>query len=311
MKSNKIKNIFLGKYTFKSIIQRIKKKLILCLEGMIHLNKSNQLKEHINHWITYRYLKRKYKDVLMNTSIYQGSGEYSNKVWWCWLQGEEQAPELCQACLDSLRHHIKDKEIVIITEINMWDYVSFPDYIKKKYDRGIITRTHFSDLLRLELLIQHGGTWIDSSVFCTGEGKDIFDNPLFVYQNFKRGDDAIEASNWLISSEKNNPILCATRDLLYKYWEKNDSLLHYFIFHFFFKIATEKYQEEWKRMNSFSNLPPHVLQFEIFDTYSQERIKQIKRMSDFHKLSQKVILPSNIEGSYYEYIVNRQWKKED
>ncbi|MCU7207420.1 capsular polysaccharide synthesis protein [Turicibacter sp. GALT-G1] len=311
MKNNKIKNLFLGKYTFKSIIQKIEKKFIFRLDRMIYYNKSKQLQEHINHWTTYRFLKRKYKEVLNNTPIYQGSGEYSNKVWWCWLQGEDQAPELCQACLDSLRYHLKDKEIIVITEINMWDYIEFPDYVIKKYNQGIITRTHLSDLLRLELLIQHGGTWIDSSVFCTGEGKDVFENPLFVYQNFKRGDEAIEASSWLISAEKNNPILCATRDLLYEYWKKNDILVHYFLFHFFFKMATEKYHEEWKRMHTFSNLPPHTLQFEILDIVSQERIKQIERMSDFHKLTQKLELPLNIKGSYYEYIVNRQWRIAD
>ena len=34
-------------------------------------------------------------------------------------------------------------------------------------DSGQITKTHLSDLLRLELLIRYGGTWIDATVFCT------------------------------------------------------------------------------------------------------------------------------------------------
>jgi hypothetical protein len=37
----------------------------------------------------------------------------------------------------------------------------------EKYQKKIIDNTHFSDLLRLELLIKYGGTWIDASVLVT------------------------------------------------------------------------------------------------------------------------------------------------
>ena len=104
-------------------------------------------------------------------------------MWWCWFQGEENAPDLCKKCLESLRKYLKDREIIVITEKNMYDYIDFPDFIKEKYNKGIITRTHLSDLLRIQLLIKYGGTWIDSTVLFTGFNdltKSYFDVPLFL-----------------------------------------------------------------------------------------------------------------------------------
>lgn len=42
--------------------------------------------------------------------------------------------------------------------------MKLPDYIVKKWEKGRIPADLFSDLLRLELLIRYGGTWIDSTV---------------------------------------------------------------------------------------------------------------------------------------------------
>ena len=38
----------------------------------------------------------------------------------------------------------------------------------EKWEKGRIPAAMFSDLLRVELLIKYGGTWIDSTVLCTG-----------------------------------------------------------------------------------------------------------------------------------------------
>ena len=45
-----------------------------------------------------------------------------------------------------------DKNIVILTNENINDYVQLPDYIVEKYDKGIIPKAHFSDAIRNELL---------------------------------------------------------------------------------------------------------------------------------------------------------------
>ena len=91
------------------------------------------------------------------------------KIWFCWLQGMENAPELVKVCHESLCKNIKDREIVVLTNENLSQYVHLPEYIERKHKKGIIPDAAFTDMLRLELLCKHGGAWIDSTVLCTGE----------------------------------------------------------------------------------------------------------------------------------------------
>lgn len=263
----------------------------------------SDLKEVNKNWIFCTYLKAKYKRFLANYKrIENKTHEYSDYVWWCWLQGEENAPDLCKACLRSIRTECPEKEIIVITENNYSDYVSFPDFIIEKYQKGLISKTHFSDLLRLQLLITHGGTWIDSTCYLTEKPDYIFDNPLFVFQNKERGDDSIMASNWLISSEKYNPILVLTRDMIFNWWKKHNHLYHYFFFHFFFHLACEFYKGEFNKTPFFSNLPCHVMQRELFNQFDQKRFEQIKKMSAVHKLTYK-FGNKEIAETIYEYLL--------
>lgn len=268
--------------------------------------KSEQQSVYLN-WFFYRIIKSRYKRYLNKLPIYKPTGEFSNKVWWCWFQGEENAPELNKACLQSLREKLTDREIIVITFDNYKDYTELPDYIINKFQKGIIPYPQFSDLVRLDLLLRHGGTWIDSSVLCTNYNKTFFDKNLFVFSNFMKADSSIVCSNWFITSEKNNPILLTTRDMLFKYWKDHNYLLHYYIFHFFFKMATEKYPDLWKAVPRFSNVPPHILQFELLEKYDKTRFEQIKGMSDFHKLNQKLDF-SNAKNTFYNKIIEKKGK---
>lgn len=161
------------------------------------------LKKTNKNWVIYTYLKKKYARFLKSYRPFRNEAhEYSNIIWWCWLQGEESAPPLCKACLESLRKNLPEKKIIVVTEGNFTDYAEFPPFIMKKYRKGIISRTHFSDLLRLELLLRHGGTWIDATVYCTGNPGYAFNRPLFVFKTNERNDNATAAQSWFISSEK-------------------------------------------------------------------------------------------------------------
>ena len=92
----------------------------------------------------------------------------SATVWFCWLQGLDDAPEIVKACYNSIKRNIPNREIKVIDAKNWKEYVELPDFIVKKWEKGRVPAALFSDLLRLELLIKYGGTWIDSTVLCTG-----------------------------------------------------------------------------------------------------------------------------------------------
>lgn len=301
----------------RKILNILHKEILDAYVSFLYIfSKKNFNKEQSNrilNWKWYVYLKRKYCKILnsfQNPEVLKN--EFVPKViWWCWLQGEENAPSLCRACLNSIRFNMPDYEVKIVTEKNMWSLISVPPYIKQKYEKGIIPRTQFSDILRTCLLIEHGGIWMDSTVLVTGNiPNGILKKPLFFFQNFGRGDEAICLSNWFISAEKEEPSLCYIRDLLLLYWKENNFLCHYFIYHLFFTMVCEKFPQIIKAVPRYSNLPPHILQGELFDKFTEERWHEIKQMSAFHKLTYKFDTSNvDLSGTFYEHILQEFGKR--
>lgn len=217
--------------------------------------------------------------------------ESSNKVWICWFQGIENAPVIVKKCYESVLKNMPDKELILLTDDNIKDYVQFPNYIQEKYEKGIITRTHMTDLLRLELLIRYGGMWLDATVFCSSP--DIpdyfFNSDLFFYQLLKPGRDGNSSyiSSWLMTAKTNNKILMATRDLCYAYWKENNDMWDYFLLHDFMAIVMEKYEDDWKRVIPRDNATPHELLLRLFESYDEKVWNAIKAQTPFHKLTYK------------------------
>ena len=231
-----------------------------------------------------------------------------NKIWVCWFQGLEDAPEIVKACYNSLKKNIRNREIVLITEENYKEYIEFPCFIQKKIDKGIIKGAEAADLLRLELLIKYGGTWIDATVFCSNDSvpEYMFDSNLFLFQCLKPGRDghATTISNWFITASSNNKFLMFTREMLYSYWKKKDELVYYFTFHVFFQICIELYPEEWEKVIPSCNAVPHILLLRLFEQYDDKVWNAVCSASPFHKLTYKFSEEEmKRNDSYYEKII--------
>lgn len=260
-----------------------------------------------------RKLRKKYQGFINQQMVEEAKKSSlprvrSNKVWVCWLQGMEHAPQLVQTCYRSLEEHMTDREIILLTEDNYRAYVQFPEHIQSKIDRGVITRTHMSDLLRLELLLNHGGTWIDATVLCTGSNIPAYmlDSDLFMFQNLKPGldGDSTRISSWFMTACTNHPILRLTRSLLYEYWKDHEDMVDYFLIHDFCELAIETYPEEWAKVVPFSNATPHILLLRLFEKYEEEMWTAVRTMTPFHKLTYKFEAGlAEKEDTYYSVLL--------
>ena len=258
-------------------------------------------------------LEKKYKneiDEFQSNYADNMPHDTSNKVWVCWFQGLDNAPDLVKKCYKSLKQNLTDREIILITNNKKSDYVKFLKFILDKWKSGQITHTHMTDLLRLELLIRYGGMWIDATVLCTSNRKKIpdyfFNSDLFLYQTLKPGRDgqAQPISSWLISAKTNNKILMMTRYLCYEYWKKNDELVDYFLFHDFVVIALEHNEESWKKIIPIDNAAQHMLLLRLFDKYDENIWRAIKSHTPFHKLTYKFEMDDMIKkDTYYKAII--------
>ena len=242
-------------------------------------------------YLSYKYLKEKYADVLSEPLECDAPSEKSDIIWICWFQGISNAPEIVKACVRSVRHYFKDKEIILLNNDNIANYIDVPPFIKEKVGKEI-SLTHFSDIVRVMLLNKYGGLWIDATTLCTSANfyKEIEKEPLFAYSNVdmvRRGFNPIVAESWFIHSFSNQKILLLTQKLLFAYWQREKRLINYFLFHLFFSLATERFKKEWGVVPVFSEVPPNVMGFELGDKFDKKRWRQFLGMSDFHKLSYK------------------------
>jgi mannosyltransferase OCH1-like enzyme len=261
------------------------------------------------------YLKNKYflTDIYNITPPILNQQIIENKVIWiCWLQGYDNANNIVKACIKSVREHSNGYDVILITEKNINSYVRFPDYIIKKYKKGLITRTHFSDLLRVLLLVNYGGVWLDATVFLTDNiPEKILKSELFMFKTSILGYDFLPASSWFIAAKKNNPILKKLLNVLLSFWEKEEEMPHYYLFHIALLLLI-KYDKEsielWEKILYKNNSEPHVLQSRLFYEFSDSLKDHIWQISFAHKLShyfssnREALLKK--EGTFYQYILS-------
>ena len=212
-----------------------------------------------------------------------------DKVWFCWLQGMEEAPELVRVCLESIRRNVTE-DVVVLDDKNYTEYVTLPEYIVEKYRKGRIPGALFSDMLRLELLIKYGGTWIDATVLASpraGESKlwkEIGESELFVYRYFRQG-RVIGTSNWFIHAKAGNRLLMDVRDMLYAYWRDYNCVVEYYIFHLFFGVAARRYPEMMARMPKGNSYHALLLRDNGHRMKDREWMDKLMANVPFHKLN--------------------------
>ena len=288
-----------------SILKIILKCIIIIITIDIIIKKEDDSINSINTGTKeYKYVKKRYGTFLDYLPFYNQTHNTSKNIFWCWLQGLEEAPKLYLSCLNSIRQNCQGYNIIIITNETINNYIHFPDYILEKYKKDYMSSTHFSDLIRLELLIKYGGTWIDASVLISKFDERFFDKDLFFFQERSGG---CVGSSWFITAEKGNPLLRATRDLLYEYWRTRNDLCNYFLLHLFIRLASDKYEKMLNNIPYFSNNPPHRLQWVLTHEYSEKEFNDILKDISVHKLTVKCGEPP--KNSFYNHIIDVYYPK--
>lgn len=261
----------------------------------------------------YKLMKKKYYKKCTAKRDWEESTKVQNSdtVWICWLQGIDDAPELVKTCVESIKKQLPQKNIVILNKDNIFEYIDMPKYIKNKWEAGIIGPAHFSDLIRLEILIKHGGYWIDATVLCT-DNKDFYEFdklPLFMFSFYYFGfnPEIMELNNWFIKSETNNNILCLIREFMYEYWKDYNRAVDYFVFHIFMTLAVQYYEEEYLKMPIVSQVNSHVLATYIFDEFDEVKYNLLAKRCGIHKLSTRFDTDKmKDKNTFYDVLIKKR-----
>lgn len=226
-----------------------------------------------------------------------------------WFQGEEKAPELVKACFRSMRRHLK-QELVVLDEKTLFDWITLPDHIVRKWREGKIPHTQFSDICRIELLFEHGGLWFDATDYVTAPVPEyIMDEDFFVFMAGEkiRGSYAVIQSCFM-RARKGNPVMGVWREANSIYWKDEDSKINYFIHHLLLKLSidvNEIARENFARMPKVDQDPTHALWGEhCNDDYDEASFKALTSGAFFQKTNYKDKRLKDLKpGSIAEYIL--------
>lgn len=174
-------------------------------------------------------LKLAYKSVKNDNKMH---GNNSGIIWIFWWQGYENMPPIVNRCIESVKYNAGNHKVVLVTKDNIYDYTNISSHILDKLANGNITLTHFSDILRFNLLSNYGGLWMDATVYCTSKITDNYFDNLYTSGGYKGIDPKFVDGKWtgfLIGGSSSNELFRFMNCFFDIYWKRNDKLIQYFL----------------------------------------------------------------------------------
>lgn len=232
-------------------------------------------------------------------------------IWQMWWQGYDNMPPIVKACLNSVKRHTSQNvKIVLLTKDNFSDYVRIPDYILKKVEKGIITLTHLSDIIRMACLAEHGGIWLDSTLYVTRDIPDsTFSKDWFSLSTTDPEYSNISMCKWCsFAIGGGNLVFDFMKDLFYTHWKDNDAFIDYFTIDYGLRLyydAVPAFKEMIDR-EAATKWDIQILWKSMNEMYAPEKMSQIIERTMYSKLTYKVQWNATIDGkeTFYGHLIS-------
>ena len=174
----------------------------------------------------------------------------NDSIFVMWWQGESTAPDIVKCCIASIKENAGSHKVIILSENNINEYINLPQYVLQKFRTGAISRTHLSDIIRLQLLSIYGGMWIDATVLVTAQIPDEYFSRDFYSIHFGKTTKDPSRGRWttfLMAGKGECPLFVKTLNYHYQYWEKHDAIVDYIMFDYYIDYCVRN-NESCKRM---------------------------------------------------------------
>lgn len=278
-------------FSFKITMTNLLKNLT-CLGGPIKRVNKWCVKKRDNQIFSYLYKNN--IEVFQKYSGATDCGEDSKEkyVWVCWLQGEENAPQLVKKCIESIRRNTKNYKMTVIDLNNYSEYVKLPDVVVRKFASGNISPAHFSDVLRVYLIRDYGGLWLDATIFCSDEvPTEIFEYSFFSCKSPVIKERYISDYQWttfVLGGKKNGLFYSFLADFYKSYWCNNDCAVDYLFLDYTIALARRHISaiDNDIEIVPINNTKRDELQACFNEEYNEEKFKEIINSDTYlHKLS--------------------------
>lgn len=228
-----------------------------------------------------------------------------NVIWVFWWQGISGMPPVIRVCYESIKRNANGRKVILIDQCNYISYVTLPEYILNKFQKGKISFTHFSDILRVALLKEYGGLWIDAAIFVTKPipyFKSLFYSPRLSLDL----QESPHMSQWVMGvmgTPAKMPLFLYMYDLLLAYWAKYDTVFSYLMFDYFIKYG---YNHIYWIRNLISDRPIespdlHFSRYNFAKKVDNEILDKLLKENTFLSLTYRIHYPKYVDGNKETY----------
>ncbi len=227
-------------------------------------------------------------------------------VWVMWYQGLEEAPDIVKCCVESIKEHSVGHQVIILTKYNLWDYIKLPDFIMDKFSRGYISRTHLSDMVRLNLLYLYGGAWLDATLLVSNDiPQEYFQQELFSLNFGKKTKDPSHGrwTTFCFFAKKGNTLIEETLKYHYYYWAQQNFPVDYVMFDYFINFIAKHNKTAEKQIADIkpTNASVFLLVDYLNEPYKDYKIFLADNKIIFSKLSWKRQYVTSVQGNQTIY----------
>lgn len=274
------------------------------------LKLNNSVLYNIKHNCIKKYLKKRYK-VFINEfnskySYEKQRDDTTKNIWFFWWQDIDDAPEIVKKCFNKIQSY--NLNVILITKNNYKEYVSIPDYIIELLNNKTITLTHFSDILRFNLLANHGGLWLDATIYVSNKERlnEILRKDFYTIKLHNCPRRFVSQGLWTgfcMGGNKNNVLFLFMKEFFNEYWKDNRILIDYFLIDYLISVGVDEIKEIRSQIenNEYNNEGVNLLMDIINNPFDEMKYREITTSSPIQKLSYKKKIESKF-NSFYNYL---------
>lgn len=270
--------------------------------------------------IVLNYLKKKFKKLIKKYKSYEITENIRDKnsygqIWVFWWQGLTQMPEIIKACYYNTLQMAGNRKVVLLDKNSIKEYIEFPDYVWNQLDKGTLRIQHFADMLRVRLLRQYGGLWLDASIYCLEPiSAEIFMQDFY---SLKSNPDYrfISEGRWttfLIGGRKSFILFDFLDDFFLEYCKTGKPFVDYFMFDTAIALAYNELPEVRKAIDdlSVSEKGFYWLTEHLEDNYL-DAADEMSTQSCFQKIAWSGCAKKDYseQSVYYSIITKNECKK--
>jgi len=228
-----------------------------------------------------------------------GGSDFPKHIWMLWQQGWDQAPPIVELSARSWRDGNPGWQLHLIDERSLPEHAT--GYARIAAPRA--SRQARANLARLSLLAEHGGVWVDSSLYCARPLDDwlpaLAAAGLFVF-SWPRPYRPLES--WFIAAAHPSPPIETWLQVATDYWQSFSRPHHYFWMEYLFEALTRHdptISRAWELMPKLSALGPLLVNANAFDRDAPAAVFEAvrDRVVPVHKLKHKWQRLGDIAGT--------------